>query len=140
MEVAVEKKDGVLRDLCRSSSSLYVNARRVDHRGRPAAGRPDDPRFNPEGKVIDFGPVRTNGAVRLTWDDRQLTLTPLPGEGVFGIEVDIREVVGREVGAVKRVVVVGEDGESGGEVKFSYTGGKLSFQAEGAAFAYRVIW
>jgi hypothetical protein len=140
LEVAVEKKDGLLRDWCRSSSGLYVNARRMDHGGRPAAERPDDPRFNPEGRVVDFGPVRTNGAVRLTWDDRQMTLTPLPGEGVFGIEVDIRKVVGREVGAVKRVAVLGEEGDIGGEVNFSCAGGKLKFEADGRAFAYRAIW
>lgn len=140
VEAAVMTSDGVVADWSRSPSSLYVNARRVDHQGRAASEHPDDRRFNPSGKTVDFGPVRTNGGFRLTWDDNGMTLTPLPEEGPFTVEIAVTKVLGRDIAAINKVMAVDEDGETMGTVDFSYAGGRLRFKADGKAFAYRATW
>ena len=140
VEAAVEKRDGIIVDWCSSPSSLYVNARRVDHRGRLASQNPDDPRFNPDGKIVDFGAVRTNGAFRLTRDNEGMTLTPLPAEGAFAVEIAVTKIAGRGVASIRKVAALDESGKTVAPVDFTYARGKLSFEADGTAFAYRATW
>ena len=140
VEAGITKGDGTIMEWSCSPSSLYVNARRVDHQGRPASEHPEDPRFNPGRWMEDFGVLGTNGAFRLTWDDEGLTLTPLPAEGAFAVEIVAGQVLGREVPAIKAVTALDEKGETVGHVEFSYIRGGLRFKADGKAFAYRVTW
>jgi hypothetical protein len=140
IQAAVEKRDGMITDWCRSPSGLYVNARKVDHQGQPASRHPEDPRFNPGAKTADFDAVRTTGAFRLTCAAKDLTLTPLPAEGEFAVEITVSKVLRRGVPFIKAITAIDEAGETVGEIEFSYTKGKLSFKADGRAFAYRVTW
>jgi len=140
IEVAVEKRDRIVVDRCSSRSGLYVNARKVDHQGRPASQHPDDLRFSPSGKTVDFGPVRTNGAFRLTWGDEAMTLTPLPAEGAFPVEIFVRRLLGNDKAKIESVTALDETGNTMGAIEFTFTEGKLSFKPDGRAFAYRVIW
>ena len=90
--------------------------------------------------TVDFGPVRTNGAFRLTWGDEAMTLTPLPAEGKFTVEIGVSKVLGRDIAAIKKVMALDDDGKTMGRTEFSYADGRLSFKADGKAFAYRVTW
>jgi len=140
VEAAIERKGGIIVDRCFTHSTLYVNARKVDHQGQPASQRPDDPRFNPEGKTVDFGPVKTNGAFRLTPHKDAIIVTPLPAQGSFDVEIVVRKILGRAPAQIKEVVAVDEEGKTTGKVEFSYAQGILSFKADGSAFAYRAVW
>ena len=50
----------------------------------------DDPlssRLNTARKILDFGPVATNGAFRMTGTGKRLTVTPLPGSDAFEVSI-----------------------------------------------------
>ncbi|MEM0011467.1 MAG: hypothetical protein QXT84_07240 [Candidatus Bathyarchaeia archaeon] len=44
-------------------------------------------RLNPQGKMIDFGGIITNGSARLTTEDGALVITPLPNSPQFELRI-----------------------------------------------------
>ena len=110
---------------------------RVDSRQRAAAGllvvkggkvswQPeDDPlasRLNTARKILDFGPVATNGAFRMTGTGKQLTVTPLPGSEPF--EVSIPAPSGAVALAVQTADLAGKPG---GQLTAKSGGGRFTF-------------
>jgi len=80
---------------------------------------PSDPwlaRQNLEGKPVDFGPVVTAGACRMTWNAEGLDLTPLPADKgqPFVVQVKPRELgwqPGTRADARLTVRTISEDGK-----------------------------
>ena len=90
--------------------------------------------LNVEGKVVDFGGIRTDGAFRLTTAD--WTLTPLPGSGAFRAEIDLAKfgAKGRRISAVEMIDPL----PCARAPTFGQKGDLLTLSCDGAAFAYRL--
>lgn len=90
--------------------------------------------LNVEGKIVDFGGIRTDGAFRLTTAD--WTVTPLPGSGPFQAEIDLSKygASGRKVSAVEAV----DPPQHALPPEFEQKGDRLTLSCDGAAFAYRL--
>ncbi len=119
--IVVEKRDG------RSVPVRYIEP--------PAFPGEDEP--NREKKVIDFGPVSTNGAFRLVHRGDLWRLVPLPGSLAFEARIDLGELGagGRRVRAVRAVKMDGSKAQ--GPVKWEQRGDVLEIAAgEPVAFAY----
>lgn len=110
---------------------------RVDSRQRAAAGllvvkggevswQPEDdplsPRLNTGRKVLDFGPVATNGAFRMTGTGKRLTVTPLPGTDAFEVSIPAHS------GAVALDVQTADlAGKPDGQLNVKSEGGRFVF-------------
>jgi hypothetical protein len=94
-------------------------------------------RVNSANKVVDFGPVATNGAFRLRHGGGEMELTPLPSSPPFQatLRLDRLGATGRKV---EGVVTLGSDGKPCGEQQFRQDGDTLQLAHDGKAFAYRV--
>jgi hypothetical protein len=94
-------------------------------------------RVNSAGKVVDFGPVATNGAFRLRHGAGEMELTPLPSSPPFQATLRLGQLgaAGRKVA---RVVTLGSDGKPSGEQTFRQDGDALQLAHDGKAFAYRI--
>ncbi len=87
----------------------------------------DDPlasRLNTGRKILDFGPVATNGAFRMTGTGAVRVLTPLPGSDAF--EVSIAAPSGASALEVQTADLAGKPD------------GQLSVNSEGGRFAFTV--
>ncbi len=93
-------------------------------------------RWNLEARPIDFGWVRTTGALRCTPTDGGLLLTPLPDEPAFDLTVRPTEA-GMDA-AVGRIRAVKIDGTPGRDVPFNADGGAVTFRTKPGEFAYRL--
>lgn len=90
-------------------------------------------RLNREDKVLDFGPLVTNGALRLSYAASTWTLMPLPNSAAFKVRLNLARLGagGREVA---RVEATGESGQkrvlrlaqSKSRVEFEVPGGTRS--------------
>ncbi|MFZ2640952.1 MAG: NEW3 domain-containing protein [Verrucomicrobiia bacterium] len=94
-------------------------------------------RVNSAGKVVDFGPVATNGAFRLRHGGTEMELTPLPSTPAFQatLRLDRLDAAGKKV---ERVVMLDNDGKPSGEQPFSQKGDTLQLSHNGKAFGYRI--
>lgn len=92
--------------------------------------------LNVEGKVVDFGGIRTDGAFRLETGTADWTLTPLPGSGPFHAEIDLSKcgASGRKVSAVETV----DSPPYAMPPTFGQKGDRLTLSCDAAAFAYRI--
>lgn len=92
-------------------------------------------RCNPEGKVVDFGLVKTNGAFRLTRAADVLVVTPLPGSSAFTAHFDAQLMpFGVPVPAAAEPVA--EDGAIGAAIALKREGDSIVFDCPGNAFQY----
>ncbi len=102
-------------------------------------GPPETVDFNRQAKVIDFGPVATNGAFRLVLVDGALVLTPLPEQPPAEVRLDLAKLFeGRGPERISRIVALDEDEQPGDESKFEQADSTVSFSTDGEAFAYRL--
>ncbi len=109
---------------------------------------PPDPwlaRQNPEGKPIDFGPVVTAGACRITWDEQQLEVTPLPAVSgrAFIVQVNPKELGWRPAAQGKQALSIQTIGEAG-EVLDTLPcraddSGRITIECWPGVFCYRVV-
>ncbi len=94
-------------------------------------------RLNPEGKEIDFGGVRTNGACRLTIDGDALLVVPLPDSPDFVLRIRWDALPWR-LGRPKAAQALKENGEVIKEVDLREEGGEIILHCEKGVFAYRL--
>lgn len=94
-------------------------------------------RLNLAEKVVDFGPVATNGAFRMRPFGGGWELTPLPDSLPFKVSLDLAKLgsPGRKITAA---TAIDADGNPAGEIKVRMEGGKAIFDVDGKAFAYRL--
>ncbi len=92
-------------------------------------------RLNLNGKVVNFGPVATNGAFRLVFAGTNWQLTPLPDSPPFKVELRLDQLnAGGQ--KIKAITAVDSDGNTGGQVKFQQDGQTVYFVTAAKVFAY----
>lgn len=94
-------------------------------------------RVNTVGKVVDFGPVATNGAFRLRHRGDAWELTPLPDSHAFNVTLDLAQLgaAGKRVESVSAVDIAGQPL---GAVSVRQDGARADFAIDGRAFSYRL--
>ncbi|MGQ9633986.1 MAG: hypothetical protein ACUVXB_07030 [Bryobacteraceae bacterium] len=149
IEAAIERRQGLVVEWAKAATALYVNARQVVP--EPVSGRgaapgggdqgPDPrlPRMNPEGCVVDFGPVTTNGGLRLLPNGRALELISLPNSPAFQVRLRWRELPWK-LAQPKEVEAVDEEKRTLGRMPVQITGGEIQLTCEPNVFAYRLLW
>ena len=103
--------------------------------------------LNVAKKMLDFGPLVTDGAFRLTHPDGGFwsfvsgrpawQLIPLPGSDPFRAEIRL-DAFGAKGAAVKTVEKVNADCAGAKEPEWSQTGSTLRVACDGQSFAYRI--
>jgi len=96
-------------------------------------------RWNPQGRLIDFGPVVTNGAVRCQLKQGQVVVTPLPEMGSFEVLVRLERLMEKENVVAEAVVATDIDGRKIREVGFDSGPGWVRFETHPGEFAYQII-
>ncbi|MBI5396468.1 MAG: hypothetical protein HZA91_14330, partial [Verrucomicrobia bacterium] len=94
-------------------------------------------RVNSAGKVVDFGPVATNGAFRLRYAGAGMELTPLPSSQPFRVELRLDRLGATETKA-QHVSALDIEGKTLDPVAFTQDGPTLRFAADGKAFRYLI--
>lgn len=94
-------------------------------------------RLNLGAKPVDFGPVVTTGAFRLSHRDAEWELVPLPSSGAFQVELrlDRLSARGRKVTGITAVDLAGKEI---GTALFQQQGETVRFTTSAAPFAYRL--
>ncbi|MDH7569463.1 MAG: hypothetical protein QHJ73_07750, partial [Armatimonadota bacterium] len=103
----------------------------------PEEPGPAAARVNVEGKMVDFGPITTNGAFRLLHTGNTWKLLPLQGSLPFRAEIRLAPFGAAD----KRVVSVeglDQQGNPRGSQRFIQEGGVLRLELDAKAFAYRI--
>ncbi|MGB9877001.1 MAG: hypothetical protein ACPLPS_04455 [bacterium] len=94
-------------------------------------------RLNPQGRMIDFAGIRTNGAFRLSMDGDALLLTPLPNSPQFEARIKWNSLPWK----VKRAEIVEEVDEEGKVLRsypLRWEGEEAVLICGGDVFAYRL--
>jgi len=94
-------------------------------------------RLNPQGKMIDFQGIRTNGAFRLTKEGDALLLVPLPDSPQFNVRINWNALPWQ----VKRAETVEEIDEEGKVLRsypLNWEGDEVVLSCGGEVFAYRL--
>ncbi len=149
-EAAIERRDGTIVEWSRSSEAWYVNARPVVFDKPPArrgggSGAPrfdtgPDPRparMNPDNKVVAFGAVFTNGAVRLTRAGDALVLTPLPNSPAFTLRLRWAQLPWK-LAEPKDAEALDQEGRVLRRVPLESRAGEIQLTCEPDVFAYRL--
>jgi hypothetical protein len=105
----------------------------------PPAPQPSSPQLNAEGRMVDFGPLATNGAFRLLYQGQQWWLIPLPGSLPFAVElrVDKLGAPGKRVLAVEPLDMMGAAVTE--EVEVAQEGPVCRLRLPAKAFRYRLL-
>jgi len=97
-------------------------------------------RLNPDGKPIDFGPVVTVGACRLTREGDALVVTPLPRERGPGFPVELRWTkLPWKLPSPTHVEPVAEDGSVAERRPVRRDGEVVLVECEPGVFAVRLV-
>jgi hypothetical protein len=142
VEAAIERREGLIVEWASSPAMLYANARPVTPEPQPARGGvatgPDPrlPRMNPDGRVVSFGAVSTNGGFRLSLDGGVLQLTPLPAGLPFTARIRWSDLPWR-LREPKEAEAVDQDGRVVRRQPVNLSGRELQLACEPGIFAYR---
>jgi len=94
--------------------------------------------LNVDGKMLDFGPVVTDGAFRLLHGERGTwTLIPLPGSKPFKAEIKLG-ALGTPRARVKGVETLEPQHAAARAAEWSQEGGTLRLACDAQAFGYRI--
>ena len=95
-------------------------------------------RLNVSGKLVDFGPVVTNGAFRLLHDGTNWQLIPLPNSASFHVELHLDQLnAGGQ--KVQAITATDAEGNPGAQVNFQQDGSTVRFDPAAQVFAYRIL-
>lgn len=156
---AISRREGLIVETASSPDQLYVNARQLVAGGpriRPSAtsvtsadGRKielviqwqaADPylaRQNPDGKPVDFGPVRTAGGVRLVRQEKSLLLIPLPDSDSVRTRFELHwDGLPWRLPKPTHIEAIAEDGRC---LRRTATGGAIAVECEPGVFASRMV-
>lgn len=100
---------------------------------------PARPRVNVAGVPVDFGFAVTDGAFRVQKSPAGLRLIPLPDSPPFSVTLRLDALDAPGASPV-RIVAIGDDGQPTGEVAFTAKGREVTFQHDGKAFAYDLVF
>ncbi len=107
-----------------------ITAKKVTQASPRKAPRQADfaARLNPPGTWIDFGPVATDGSVKINRGPKQLVLFPYPRDKAFRVKLDLKALVpAADLSAVKvRALSAGAARISGRSSSASRVGGSCS--------------
>lgn len=131
-EACIERKDFVVVEWSRGPEHVYVNARPF-----AALGTEIDQRMNVGNKMLDFGPITTNGACRLHPEGQALIFTPLPESGAFSVRLAWRELPWR-LSAPVRAEVLDENGAKTAELPITGGDDELIIEIPAGAFCVRL--
>ncbi|MHC4227449.1 MAG: hypothetical protein ACYSW0_08485, partial [Planctomycetota bacterium] len=134
IESSIERIDGVIVEQSRAPSHFYFNARRFN-RGNESR---DAERRNVKNVPVTFGPVVTEGALRLQLRSRVIVVTPLPDLESSTIEVNLDELFDGVAAQVESIVAVDSSGGKIRDVEFESRGNLVKFKTRGGEFAYRI--
>ena len=104
--------------------------------------------LNTQGKMINFGPITTDGAFKLRCPkgklfskEREWRLIPLPNSRGFRAELDLEKLgaAGWHVSAIRSMPLRTSDPNIE-KIEWKQDGNRLLLQCEGTAFAYRIIF
>ena len=109
-----------------------TNIRLVRHEPKPES----PPRLNLDKKPIDFGPVVTDGAFRLTAHPNKLVVTPLPESEAFSVTLRLDRLTGFRARRPRSLIAVDRDGRTLRAVELQQQGQAASFDARPGEFAY----
>jgi len=107
----------------------------------PAVPEPPEPvRINVKKEVVDFGPVKTNGAVRILRRGDGLRVVPLPQCPPFVLEINASALMrSRQRCALGPARAVRADGtRTGQQISGTASAKGRTFRLDGSAFAYDV--
>jgi hypothetical protein len=108
---------------------------------KPHVPEPDPllARQNPEARPVDFGPIETAGACRLTRQGDALVITPLPDERAPGFTATLRwDQLPWKLPRPARVESLSETGESLGRSRLEFDGDAVAVECSPRAFAHRL--
>jgi len=109
-----------------------TNIRLVKH--EPAPQPPA--RWNAAGIAIDFGPVKTDGALRCRMENDAIVVTPLPDIEPFTVTLRLDRLRAGEAAKVESVVAVDSEGGRIRDVDFTVKGNLVQFETREDEFAY----
>ena len=92
--------------------------------------------MNPEGRVVSFGAVSTNGGLRLALTGGVLEVTPLPAGLSFTARIRWSDLAWK-LREPKEVEAVDQDGRVVRRQPVNLSGGEVQLTCEPAIFAYR---
>lgn len=99
---------------------------------------PEEPELNVDSKMLDFGPVVTDGAFRLMYSKPGAwELIPLPGSKSFRAELYLAKLSAK-ARRVKRIECVESSSASAQAPKWSQDGDMVKLSCDGQSFAYRI--
>jgi hypothetical protein len=147
LEAAIERRDGLIVEFSKSPDMWYINARPVmpqpPSRTGGAAGRgsqgpdPQLPRMNPDGRVVSFGAISTNGGFRLVHSRGGLELTPLPNGPSLTVSLRWKDLPWK-MAAPREIEAVDEDGRVLRRMPVTMSGREVRITSEPDVFCYRI--
>jgi hypothetical protein len=93
--------------------------------------------MNPDGRVVTFGALSTNGGFRLVRAAGGLELTPLPSSPSFTVSIRWRDLPWK-LAEPNEMEAVDEDGRILRRVPLSLTDGEVRITSEPDVFSYRI--
>ncbi len=144
LEAALERHDGLIVEWAKSPAMLYVNARPVvpepqsGRGGRRQEQAPDPriPRMNPDGRVLTFGALSTNGGFRLSRTAGGIQLTPLPDSPAFTVNIRWQDLPWK-VREPKEAEALDENGTVLRRIALEKSGSEIHLTTDPEVFAYR---
>ena len=144
---AIERRDGVIVEWCRTPQSLYVNGRLLVQdqvrRGKSGAAEPSPEwiaRQNPDGQLVDFGGVATAGGCLVKFEERSIQVTPLPASGDRGFVVRLKlRQLGWRGPEPTHLETIDHDGKPLELATVQRDGEAIVIHCAGDVFAYRLI-
>jgi len=122
VEASIDRRDGLVVEEARSPERIYVNARQ-----------------SAEGKPIDFGPITTTGACRLSRDGSASLIVPLPNDAGPKFTVRLRPAaLPWRLPELTHVETIDEDGRASGRSPVGRQGAALLIECEPGVFGYRL--
>ncbi|MFO7937553.1 MAG: hypothetical protein R6V06_08110 [Kiritimatiellia bacterium] len=93
---------------------------------------------NTEGRILDFGSIRTDGAFRVVFNSSKCwTLIPLPLSRDFTAELDLKKL-GAKSDEIRSVTVIDPEKDRNNKIDWTQTGSMLTLTADGHAFGYKI--
>ena len=128
----VLRRQGAVTSFAESGQGLFADA-------RPPLGETTTATL--ARPVIDFGPVATNGAFRLTVEgERSARALLLPGCPAAEIRLRPARIAGLAAAGCKSIVRIDGRGQALGEAPFEQKNGEIIFRTSAGDFGYRVAF
>lgn len=125
VRVEVTRRGGQVSAYAESPGAIFVDAR---------------PGSDPERRVIDFGPVATNGAFRLLRGKGAWRILLLPGCPRSEIRLGLQKIAGRGGVRIEKIERLTAEGRIAAKVNFKQADDVIVFKTAPGDFGYRVTW